>query len=181
MKIGIFGGSFDPPHLSHLSVCAFALSLTDIDEVWVVPVFEHAFGKSMASFEHRARMCELAFRDLRRTRVSDIERRIGGTSYTVRTLERVAAERPEASLALITGADAVRDRRSWHRFDRVTQLAELVVFGRQGVELDRAALPAPPGISSTRIREQLSRGEPVSPLVPRAVLRYIGRHDLYRR
>jgi nicotinate-nucleotide adenylyltransferase len=179
VKIGIFGGSFNPPHLSHVTVCTSTLALTDVDEVWVVPCFRHAFGKPLASFEHRLRMCELAFGDLRRLRVSDVERQMGGTSFTVQTLERLMRDNPGARLGLIVGADAVRDRESWYQFERVVELAELIVFGRVGVPLEGASLPSPPECSSTDIRGRIVRGEPISQLVPRAVVEYIDDNGLY--
>lgn len=181
MKLGVFGGSFDPPHLSHVAVCAFTLALTDVDEVLVVPCFEHAFAKDLSRFKHRLRMCELAFGDLRRTVVSDVERSLGGTSFTQRTLEHLAAERPGVELALVVGADALRDRRTWYRFDRIQELAGIIAVGREGVDLPVATLlPAPPGMSATEIRARIARGEPVDGLVPRSVLQYVVDHDLYR-
>jgi len=152
-----------------------------VDRVLVVPCFEHALSKDLTPFEHRLRMCELAFADLRRTVVSDVERALGGTSFTLRTLEALAAEQPGVELALVVGADAVRDRRSWYRFDRIQELASIVAFGRDGIDLAGAALlPAPPGMSSTAIRASLRRGEAVDGLVPRPVQRYIVDHELYR-
>jgi len=180
VKIGIFGGSFDPPHLSHRSVCSDTLALTDVDEVVVIPCYEHAFGKVTTPFEHRLRMCELAFGDLSRVGVSDVERQLGGRSYTVRTLEHLRRVLTEVDLSLIIGADAFRDRNGWRDFDRITELAELIVFGRGEIELLRPSLPAPRPISSTEVREKLRSGTSVEGLVSAAVLGYIERNGLYR-
>jgi nicotinate-nucleotide adenylyltransferase len=179
VRIGVFGGSFDPPHLSHVAICAWTLALTDVREVLVVPCGEHAFGKPLSGFDHRLRMCELAFADLGRTRVTDVERRLGGTSYTVATLEHLARKNPGSRLTLVVGADALRDRASWHCHERVGQLADFVVFGRGGIDLDEPTLPAPPAISSSDIRERVSRGESVAGLVPASVLKYIEDNGLY--
>lgn len=180
MKIGVFGGSFDPPHLSHVAICSFSLALTDIDEIVVVPCFEHALAKDLTAFDHRLRMCELAFSDLRRTTVSGVERELGGTSFTLRTLEHLSKSYREAELALIVGADAIRDRGSWYRFEEIQELAQLITFARHGVEVETALLPAPPEMSATEIRAQLRHKEGVEGRVPRRVLRYIEDHGLYR-
>lgn len=181
MKIGIFGGSFDPPHLSHLSVCESTLSLTDIDELMVIPCYEHAFGKVSTSFQHRLRMCEIAFCEMGRVRISDVERELGGRSFTVNTIEHLCRTMPETEFALVIGADAYLDRNGWRDFDQITQLAELIVFGRHGVGLDRPVLPAPPPLSSTEIRNKLARGEEIAHLVSRGVLEYIEEHGLYQK
>jgi nicotinate-nucleotide adenylyltransferase len=179
MKIGVFGGSFDPPHLSHVAICSFTLALTDVDEIVVVPCFEHALSKELTAFEHRLKMCELAFDDLRRTTVSAIERELGGTSYTLRTLKYLKTKRERADLALIVGADAVRDKGSWYRFDEIQQLAQLIPFARRGVDVDASLLPAPPEMSATEIRSRLQHRLNVEDQVPRRVLHYVEDHGLY--
>lgn len=180
-KIGVFGGSFDPPHLSHLAVGTFALALTGLDRVMVIPVFDHALSKSLTPFDHRFRMCELTFADLRRIEVSDLERELGGVSYTLNTLEHLSEAHPDWELTLIVGADAMRERDSWYRFDRINELAEVTVFGRAGVELDQEGmLPAPPSICSTELRRKFRAGEGLDGLVPRPVLRYIEANRLYQ-
>jgi len=181
MKLGVFGGSFDPPHLSHVAICSFALSMTDLDAILVVPCFQHALSKDLTAFEHRLEMCTLAFADLRRTTVSAVEQELGGTSFTLRTLEHIARTNPGADLALIVGADALRDHASWYRFDRIRELAQIIAFRRRGVDVgDEVRLPAPPEMCATAIREMLRRGEPVDELVPRRVLSYITHHGIYR-
>ena len=132
MRLGIFGGSFDPPHLGHVTVTSTVTALSNLDELLVVPCFEHALGKVMSSFDHRVAMCELAFAEIPRTRVTELERSLGGTSFTLRTLQHLASTRPEASLCLVVGADAMVDRDSWHRFEEIERTAEVIVFGRHG-------------------------------------------------
>ncbi len=125
-------------------------------------------------------MCELAFGDLRRAEVSSVERDLGGISYTLHTLEHLAKANPTWELSLVVGADALRDRASWYRFDRVRELAQLIAFERAGIESDDVTLlPAPPPISATNVREILLRGEDPSGLVPATVRRYILEHGLY--
>lgn len=181
MKVGFFGGSFDPPHLSHVAVCAFALSVTDLEKVLVVPCFRHALSKELTDFEHRLAMCRRAMSGLRGVEVTDVERVIGGTSFTLNTLQHLQREHDDWELSLIVGADAFAERRSWYRFDDIRRLAGIIVFDRGGAPGDAGErLPAPPSISSTAIRAQLRMGEEPRGLVPVEVLRYIFDHELYR-
>src|SRR3954453_19837484 len=82
-ELAILGGSFDPPHFGHVFLAAYALGSANVERVLVVPVFQHAFAKPLSPFEDRLHMCELAFRDLRRVEVSDLERELGGVSRTL--------------------------------------------------------------------------------------------------
>ena len=82
-RVAVYGGSFDPPHLGHVLSVAWALSAAEIDAVWIIPTWKHAFNKEhCASFEERMSMCELAFAVFRDVEVSDVERRLGGVEST---------------------------------------------------------------------------------------------------
>lgn len=177
--VGVFGGSFDPPHVSHLVVCTLALALSDVERLLVVPCFQHALGKTLTPFEHRLAMSRLAFGHVRGVEVSAIESDLQGISYTVRTLEHIQRLNPGRPLRLIVGADAMAQRGEWRDFHRIEQMASIVVFGRDDLACGRATLPAPPPISATLVRQRLSEEGDVSGLVPNAVLRYIQDHGLY--
>ena len=187
-RIGIFGGSFDPPHAAHVMLAAYVLSIGEIDRLMVIPNAKHALDKrSHASFAHRRRMCELAFADLRRVEVSSIEQELGGTSYTLDTLEELRRRHPGSELRLVVGEDILRELDRWHRFDRVAKLAPPIVIGRSGAAVATAAtyaltvMPVSlPEISSTDVRERLATGRPVIGLVPSAVADYATEHGLYR-
>ena len=177
--IAVYGGSFDPPHISHVLAVGYVLSTAAVSRVIVVPAYEHPLGKRAASdFEHRYRMCELAMRDFKRVEVSRIEAELGGASRTVRTVEELARRLPEASFRLVVGADLLRETHRWHDFERVEKMAPLLVVGRAGhngtspVEL--------PDVSSTFIRARLARADDVSAWVPREVIRYVEDNRLYR-
>lgn len=179
--IGVFGGSFDPPHCGHVLLAAYALSAAPIDRLLVVPTFQHPFGKPLVPFQHRVAMAERAFGVLRGAEVSRIEQELGGASYTVRTLEALRARAPGAELRLLVGADVLGDLEKWKDFERVRELAPLFVVGRSGYPReDELETPDLPAISSTRVRERLRAGETVAGLVPRAVERYCVEHHLYR-
>ncbi|MGF1465722.1 MAG: nicotinate (nicotinamide) nucleotide adenylyltransferase [Sandaracinaceae bacterium] len=176
----VFGGSFDPPHVGHVLAAAYVLSTAPVERVLCIPTFQHAFGKRSAPFPHRRRMCELAFGPLRGVEVSDLEARLGGASYTVRTLRELAARHPAVGLRLVVGADLVPEVPSWREGDRLPGLAPLLVVGRAGHGSPGDGRPLMPEVSSTEVRQRLEAGAEVEGLVPRSVTRYILRHGLYR-
>lgn len=176
--VAFFGGSFDPPHVGHVLAACWVLATSDVDEVLVVPTFQHPFEKRLEPFAHRRRMAELAFAPLRGVRVSDVEERMGGSSYTVRTLERLREERPDRDWRLMIGSDLVEQIPTWHEGSRIPELASLLVVGRGG-HADGVEDILMPQVSSTEVRRRVRAGEPADALVPRPVLRYIREHGLY--
>ena len=180
VRIALLGGSFNPPHVGHLMNAYYVLSTREVDRVWLMPVCQHPFAKRLVPFEDRLRMCELAAaRFAGGVEVSDVEREVP-SGRTVDTLEHLIARYPAHRFLLIVGSDILLETSKWKAFDRVEQLAELIVVARAGYPSPRAAGPALPEVSSTLIRERLSRGEDVSSLVPREVLRYAAERGLYR-
>ena len=180
--IGLLGGSFNPPHVAHLMAAYWALATQDLDAVWLLPALRHPFGKDLAPFEDRVRMCELAAEGLRGVSVCRAEEELASdplAGRTVRTLEHLTGRYPEHRFALVVGSDILAETAKWHRWDRVNELARVIVVGREG-HGPGAAGPALPAISSTAVRERLARGEDVTALVPRAVLSYIEERGLYR-
>lgn len=177
--IAFFGGSFDPPHVGHLLAATWVLATAQVDEVWVVPAFDHAFDKKLTGFEHRLRMAELAFSPLRSVVVSDIEAKMGGESFTIRTLERLAAEHPQHQWRLVVGTDLVTQIPRWHRGAEIPALAPLLVVGRGGHGQGSEDLLMPE-VSSTEVRRRLEAGEDAAALVPAAVLAYARSEGLYR-
>jgi nicotinate-nucleotide adenylyltransferase len=179
--VAFYGGSFNPPHVAHVLAAAWALASVPLARLLVVPTFEHPFGKAMAAYEHRVRMCELAFAELRRAEVSRIEAELGGASRTVRTLEALRAQLPATPLRLVIGSDLLAETSKWHAFDRIEALAPPLVVGRSGHEGGGlGGQYALPPISSTEVRRRLREGGDVSGLVPHAVVDYVRAHGLYR-
>lgn len=187
-RVAVLGGSFDPPHVGHVLLGAWALSAGGIDRLLVVPTFGHAFGKVSAPFEERVRMVELAFGvlDPARVSVSRVEETLPVPSYTVRTLEALAAAMPGARLRLLCGADVLGDLSRWHEPERVLALAPLLCAGRGGHARTGGAFdvsasgPDLPQVSSTEIRAALRAGRSVEGLVPEAVLMHVRAKHLYR-
>jgi nicotinate-nucleotide adenylyltransferase len=185
MRVGVYGGSFDPPHVGHVLLAAYALSVGGFDRVLVVPVFAHAFHKVLTPFSHRVRMCELAFGELSRVEISSVEAELPTPSRTLTTLERLARDFAGAELALLVGADVLAESSKWHAFDEIVRLAPLFVVGRAGHAQPVGSEVSLPAVSSTRARElcharrdATARAE-LTKIVPRTVLHYIEEHQLY--
>ena len=183
MKVAVYGGSFDPPHVSHVLAVAYVLAVGGFERVIVVPVFRHAFDKALAPFEHRVRMCELALRGLP-VEVSRVEERLAPPSYTLHTVQQLADDHPGWELSLVVGSDVLHETHKWHRFDRLVELSPLFVLGRAGHDHVGAPPSVLPEVSSSEVRELLRQRPPLDPrvraLVPQEVIHHIETHGLYR-
>jgi len=160
-------------------VCLYALATGEIDEVWLVPTHRHAFAKRLVPFEHRLAMCERLVEGLANARVDAIERELGGEeSRTLDTLVALGERHPGHSFRLVVGTDILSETDAWHRWDEILRLAPVLVVPRPlpGASPDGFTLP---DISSSAVRELLSRGENAAPLVPAPVMDYIATQGLY--
>lgn len=170
MRVGVFGGSFHPPHVGHALVAAWLRWTDQVDEVWLVPAWSHPFGKELAPFAHRLAWCRaLADTVGPWVRVDPVEQALGGTSYTIHTLDALAEAHPHHGFRLVVGADVLPDTPRWRAWSRIEAEYAPLIVGRAG----HAAVPGVPTfpeVSSTAVRAALARGEDVSALVPRAVL-----------
>lgn len=183
--IGIFGGTFDPPHISHTMACLYALETTDIERVMVIPCFQHPLGKEATSFEHRMIMTEMAMEALGDSvSVSGMESEREGKSYTVDTLRILRKRHPETKLSLIVGSDILGETREWKDFPEIEKLSDIIVLPRPGNESESKKMGKGPRfflpeISSTEIRSLLREKMDVSAFLSRNVLNYIQLHKLY--
>lgn len=183
MKLGIYGGSFNPPHLCHVLNVSLALSSREVDRVLVIPCLSHAFSKALAGYEHRMEMCRQAFSIFgARVQVSTLEQELGGVSYTVDTLRHLSRTRPEDTLRLVMGSDLLAEMKDWKEPEEVRRLAPPLVIGRQEHEAEASTVfPwALPDLSSTTIRALLHSGEVPRGMLPAAVLDHILKNGLYR-
>jgi len=180
--VAIFGGSFNPPHISHVLAVTAVLVTHRVDRVLVVPTFQHPFAKSLAAFDHRVKMCELAMGWLPKVVVSRVEEELGGESRSLRTVEHLSQAHPEWQLRFVIGSDILLEAKKWHGFDAICALAPLIVLGRTGFDGTNVPPPLLPDISSTEVRTALAAGNyaAIETLVPREVLAYIQSAGLYR-
>lgn len=186
MRVAVYGGSFNPPHVAHVLSAAYLTAFFELDKVLCVPVFEHAFSKDLAPFEDRAGLAELALGWLPGVEISRIEASLPRPSYTLETLRELARVHPDWQLRLVIGSDVLFERDKWRGFDEIEKLAPPIVLGRVGFAHPDAPLAVLPDVSSTHVRELLRR--PPSPeterelgaLVPPSVLAYVREHGLYR-
>lgn len=207
MRIALFGGSFDPPHIGHQLACQYVLSTHAVDEVWMLPCAQHPFAKQMAPFAHRAAMCRLASAHLTGVRVCTIEGELPGPSYTLNTVRALSERHPEHEFLLVIGADLLHERERWHGAVELCERVRFIVLGRSQHESipssrvhghprtesspsDGDGKPRPhdirhaeavdlPPISSTAVRAALAEGKSPSGWLARNVLTYIQEQALY--
>jgi len=182
-RVGLLGGSFDPPHVGHLLLGTWALAVGELDELLLVPVWVHAFGKDSVPFEHRLAMARLLAEELgARASASDVEAALGAPSRTLRTLEALTGARPGDTFRLVLGEDLLAESHLWHRWEDAVALAPPLVAGRAGATLPDGVDPREPrlpDVSSSDVRRRLLAGEDVSSRVPARVLDYLRQHRLY--
>ncbi|MFZ0090344.1 MAG: nicotinate-nucleotide adenylyltransferase [Solirubrobacteraceae bacterium] len=196
MRIGILGGTFNPPHLGHLVCAQEAYRELELDQVLLIPAGmpPHKPVDAEPGPEHRLELCRLAIEHDDRFAVSDIELHRDGPSYTVDTLHVLSTQAPTNELVLILGGDIAAGLPRWHEPERVLELATVAIAKRRGTarsavqraldELhggERARFfPMPRiGISSTMVRRRVRAGQPIRYLVPEGVMTYIETHGLY--
>jgi nicotinate-nucleotide adenylyltransferase len=196
VRIGILGGTFNPPHLGHLICAQEAYFQLNLDRVTLIParIPPHKPVEDEPGADHRLELCRVAVGDDERFDVSDLEVTREGRSYTVDTLELLHAQNPDSELFLIVGGDIAAGLPEWREPERVLSLATLAVAGRRGTsraEVDEALSGLPGGeraeffqmptisVSSTVLRRRVRAREPIRYYVPDPVVSYIDRHRLY--
>jgi len=188
-RIGVMGGTFDPIHHGHLVAASEVAQSFDLDEVIFVPTGEPWQKAEVTDSEHRYLMTVVATASNPRFTVSRVDIDRPGPTYTIDTLRDLRAQRPDAELFFISGADAVAQILSWRDHHELWELAHFVAVSRPGHVLSTDGLPAHGvsrlevpalSISSTDCRDRVGRGHPVWYLVPDGVVQYIAKHHLYR-
>ncbi len=190
-KIGILGGTFNPPHLGHLILGEEARTCFDLDKVVFIPVFSppHKKARNLAPAHLRLKMLKQALKGYKFFDVDDCELRRKGLSFTVDTLYYYKKHHPSWRIHLIVGSDAVRNFfRDWRSPCEILKMATLCVAHREGYELQnslkirkvRTFKVTRIDISSSFIRQMVKRGFPVGVYLPPGVENIIKRHNLYR-
>ncbi|MBH8600026.1 nicotinate-nucleotide adenylyltransferase [Thermoactinomyces sp. CICC 23799] len=192
MKVGIFGGTFDPVHFGHLLLAEQAREAASLHEIWFIPAGEppHKQGKPLTPAEERKKMVELAVEGHPQFKVNPIELLRSGPSYTVDTIMELKKQNPHVEFFLLVGADMVKNLPKWYKIKEIIQNVHVIGLGRPGVDHD--ALPefieerlmwipdaVETNISSSIIRKRLMLNRSVRYLVPDSVYKYIKEQGLY--
>jgi nicotinate-nucleotide adenylyltransferase len=172
MRVGVFGGSFDPPHVGHLMVSSWLRWTDQVDEVWWVPSGVHPFGKPLLPFATRLGWCERAVGDLPWVRVDPIEATLPAPTFTIDTLNALRERHPTAALRLVVGADVLGQTDRWRAWPEIVARFAPITVGRVGYPTPPGAVDFP-AVSSTDIRERAAAGQPVDSLVPSVILREV--------
>jgi nicotinate-nucleotide adenylyltransferase len=197
-RIGILGGTFNPPHIGHVACARAAADQLGLDGVWLMPVATppHKRAEQDPGAEHRLALCRLAAEEDERLSASALEVDRGGPSYTVDTLATLRADRPDDGFTFVAGGDMALSLPAWREPERVLELAGFAVAEREGAGREQiaAALRRLRGadrvlffelprvdVSSSSVRDRVAAGESIQDLVPTGVARYIDQRGLYRR
>jgi nicotinate-nucleotide adenylyltransferase len=191
LRVGMFGGAFDPPHRAHVALARAAIEQLSLDRLYIFPTGDawHK-ARTLTPAEHRLAMTRLAFAGVPKTVVDDLELSRNGPTYSADTLRELQARHPGAELHLLMGEDQAAGFTRWHAWQEVARMAVLCVAGR-GTGAGLATLRALPGVrvhtlqfppmpeSATEIRSRLTAGQDIADLVEPAVASYIDSHLLY--
>ena len=196
MRTGIFGGSFNPPHLGHLHLAESVHDALGLDEVWLVPsgISPHRSMTAYASGEDRLAMCRLMAEEHDWMRAEDYELRQDGISYTWRTLVHFAETFPENELFLLVGGDMLSSFTQWNLWQEILRRAALAAVTREPGEYEQLVPHAEElrqhgevyllnvesfAISSTKIRERIQKSQDCSCYLPEKIVQYIQTRNLY--
>ena len=194
MRLGVYGGSFDPPHNAHVALAQAAVSQLGLDALHVLPT-GNAWHKTrdLTAASQRLAMARLAFAIVPKVKVDDRETKRSGPTYTIDTLRELLAEKPGCELFLVMGEDQALAITQWREWEEILHLATLALAGRPNAgkhaTLAQEGLPAQarvarlqlPGMAenSSDIRRRAGKGEDISSLVPPGVASYIASQHLY--
>jgi len=191
VKVGVFGGAFDPPHVGHLIISEGVRTALDLDQVLFIPykIGPHRPGGPAVEASHRLRMLELSTIGNECFEIDDLELRRGGVSYTIDTLRSLADTHPGDEIVLIVGSDQLPVFSDWKEWNAILDMAQVAVIERPDFSLENGPdelmdrmIPVPLPlllISSTMIREKVAAGLSIQYLVLPAVAGYIEEQGLY--
>ena len=198
MRIGMFGGSFDPIHFGHLILAEQCREQAQLDEVWLIPsaTAPNKQDGAQATDRQRVEMLRLAVGGHPHFKVSEMEIQRGGVSYTVDTLAEIQTQHPDSELFLVIGADSLHQLSGWHEPQKILELAQILAVERPGeAQTEKAQLLHPKSgenrvtriesplieISSTVIRRRTLQQQSIRYLTPRAVEKYIETQKIYQK
>jgi len=191
-KTGIFGGAFNPVHNGHVRLAEEAVKQLKLKKLLIIPTFDSPHKDTkLAPFEDRMEMCRLAFSHIEGAEVCDIERRLGGKSFTINTVRALRNELPDAQFYLLIGGDMLFYFDQWYKYESLLKETKVCAVARDDDSLvdmmefanEMGRIKVLPTqaveISSTEIREKLKNSADISGLVPKAAAEYIAAKKLY--
>jgi len=193
-RIALFGGSFNPPHISHQMICFYLLEYKGFDYVYLIPTYKHPFGKQLISFEHRVKMCcRLALPFVGKVIIDSVEAYLSESRseqtkqcYTIDVVREFTTRHPEVDFTLIIGSDVLEELDKWKEFNEIRKLVEVLVLARgdyvnpnTSIWLYDIAYFRKPEYSSTEIRELVAKSKSIEHCVPPRVRQYIRKNKLY--
>ena len=186
-KVGILGGTFNPPHVGHLIIAEQVRNQLGLEEIFFMPSAEppHKVTKDTIAAEHRLSMLEEAVKDNKAFSIEKTEIDRGGKSYTYDTLVQLKKVHPEIEYYFIIGADMAEDLKNWYKIDELIQLVQFVAVNRPNYRLDTSYpvifVDVPSiDLSSSLIRQKITDGCSIKYLVPQEVENYIESEGLYK-
>jgi len=174
MRVAIYGGSFNPPHVGHAMVASWLRWTGRVDAVWLLPSFSHPFAKDLLPFEERVAMCEAVAGDIG-VEVCTLESSLEVPSYTIDVLRALTQLHPQHDFHWVAGSDVLDELPRWKAWDEIARDYAPILVGRQGYPCPDGAI-AFPEVSSTDIRARLARGAPADHLVLRSVRPFLERY-----
>lgn len=177
-QIGLFGSSFNPPHLGHLAVLKDLCQKKLFDGIWLLPVFHHPFGKSLAPYETRLHLTHLLQEEIAspQIKICEIEKELDQKpSYMIDSIRGLQKKFPGFKFTLILGSDCQKELASWHESTEIKKSVELYFIPRAGLEKSPY-----PNVSSSEIREKLTRGEDVKHLTTKKIANYLEKNKVYK-
>lgn len=184
-KVGILGGTFDPPHLGHLIIAEEVKNVLELDEIWFLPAYEPPHkNEATADVQNRIQMLTLALKGNSTFKIHPLEINRKGKSYTIDTMKIFKEQYPDLDFYFIIGADMVEYLPHWHKIDELVQLVTFVGVKRIGYTLettyDILTVDIPMvDISSSMIRKRIKEKKSIKYLVPEDVERFIKEKGLY--
>jgi nicotinate-nucleotide adenylyltransferase len=197
IQVGVLGGAFDPITNGHIDLAKFVLEKEVVEQVWLMPCFQHCFGKKMTSDSHRLAMCKIATASYSKIGVSDleIEYRLKGDTYSlIKKMKSNAITNKIYDFTIIIGQDNANRFKEWYKYEELMEMIRFIVVPRKGVAPEKDWYMKKPHIflneptnisdvSSTIVRNELAFAKhPTESLrlnVPSGVLKYIFKHKLY--
>lgn len=183
-KIGLFGGTFDPPHIGHLLLAMEVKTELELDEVWFIPTYTSPHKEVGTKAQHRVAMVKEAIDSYKNFKVNEIEIERKGKSYTYETILALKEAHPNVTFYFLIGGDMVESIRTWYKYEELTELVHFVGVRRTGYKTENSFgipiinIPLV-DVSSTAIRERRQNHLPITYYVTDRVEQYIREHRLY--